>query len=89
MFQLIKNLFEREDDTKKQWELLKKELKDFADIVRVRQARDSDLIVAAIESLELIKTKHVSCDCMDTADIANEALEKIYGAIPELRRKPV
>lgn len=89
MFQLIKNLFEKDDDNKTQWDLLKKELKDFADLVRERQARDSALILAAVESLEQIKLKHPQCDCMDTAAIADEALEKIYGTIPELRRKPL
>lgn len=86
MFKLLKDLFCKEDDNKKQWDALNKEV-GFSKLVESKQARDSALILAAVESLELIKTKHVLCDCMDTAAIADEALEKIYGAIPELRRR--
>jgi hypothetical protein len=87
VFKRLKDLFCKEDNNEKQWDALNKDLVGFSKLVESKQARDSALILAAVESLELIKTKHVRCDCMDTAAIADEALEKIYGAIPELRRR--
>lgn len=52
----------------------------------VQKVMYNGFLDAAIEALELIKTKHPSCDCMDTAGIANEALDKIYKEIPWLKK---